>query len=554
MLSRQVGLAALQPGLKLLNGLLLKLALLLEPTLWELLRGLLLKLLSWLLLKLLSRLLLELLSRLLLELLSWLLLELLSRLLLELLSRLLLELLGRLLLELLSWLLLKPVEVLLVLQERVRASGLRLSAVSAKSSACERRVDLSRLRLRRGLLDKLVLLWTGHAATPRIESRLLHHERARPLQAILAVDVLVLIILSLLLALLWESLSLVLELGLTRSLWGQWCQWNLARLRLGLFISIILQCLALLALLEQVTAPIFLEIGIVQVLLQRRRQSGGSVLDRGHMQFGSVFEVFGHTEIVDHVLGLVDKLDVDIQGPLGIVAGHLEVVLQEVDHTFVEFLEQGQKVVHQQAEGSQDYVVLDLVFHEAVLQKRINLLLQALQFPDQALIHRQRPQTAALLVGQVLESFVSHVIHVGLPEKLHPRVQVPRVSHDKANIAGTLVSGNVGVAQVEHSRRLVGQVVQCDVSIALPNHDVDHYQCLVHHRPGTVLEPVPKCSHDGVEVLLQHLVIHGSGHENGLDILRLGRRHLDFRGALDDFLVRSHGGRNTCRCLSCAQV
>ena len=36
-------------------------------------------------------------------------------------------------------------------------------------------------------------------------------------------------------------------------------------------------------------------------------------------------------------------------------------------------------------------------------------------------------------------------------------------------------------------------------------------------------------------------MVHGRGHKNWLDVLGLRCRHLEFGGALDDFLVGSHG-------------
>lgn len=308
---------------------------LLTSLLWlELLSRLLLnlELLRWLLLELVR--LLSLLERELLGLLKVLLLEVLR--LLEILSLLLLQLLLR-------WLRLeRTIESSgVVLHEGIGSSGLWRSTIPTKSSTSEGWVDLSWLLL---LLKEGELLRTSNARSPWVERRLLHQKSSGPLQVVALLRRLELAIVGH-----WSTrIELLLRLRRLRIMsLGSLC------LHLALYISII--CIRLhlrlglifLALLEHVATSILLEVRIVQVLLQGRSQRSWGVLDRRNMQFSSILKVLGHTQVVNNVLGLVDKLDVHLQCPLGVVARHFKVVLQKVNHTLVELLEQRQKVIHQ---------------------------------------------------------------------------------------------------------------------------------------------------------------------------------------------------------------
>lgn len=106
------------------------------------------------------------------------------------------------------------------------------------------------------------------------------------------------------------------------------------------------------------------------------------MFDSRNMQLRSVLEMLGHSQVVYDVFCLVDKLFIDFEGSFGINPRHLEVVFQQVDDSLIELLEKRQEVVDQEPECRQQHVIVNFIFHETILEKCINLLLNTLGFTE----------------------------------------------------------------------------------------------------------------------------------------------------------------------------
>ncbi len=292
-------------------------------------------------------------------------------------------------------------------------------------------------------------------------------------------------------------------------------------------------------LLLQVLPAVGLKVLIHQVLLQQARQRGRRVLDRGHVQLGGVLEVLGNPQVVNHILGLVDKLLVDLQQALRVHLQHLKVVLQDVDDALVQLLEQRQQVVDQEAKRRQHHVVVNLRFTKVVLQERVDLALHALALAQEPLVDAKQAETPAKLRQHVVQALVAHVVDLGRVVLLDAHVQVLGVLDDEAHL-GQMVQV-LEHRQVQEHEGAGGQpqrqVLQCHVALALADQDVYDDEQLVHDGPQQVLQPQVQRAHHADEAV----VGVGGRHEDGLDVLGLGRRHFDLGGALDEFLVGGHG-------------
>lgn len=93
-----------------------------------------------------------------------------------------------------------------------------------------------------------------------------------------------------------------------------------------------------------------------------------------------VFVLAGHAQILNHIVGLLCEISVDIHSSLGVGLGHFEKVTckpsqrirdavsyllldltQNVDQCMVEHLEQGQQIQDQQPENSNGNLVFRLI-------------------------------------------------------------------------------------------------------------------------------------------------------------------------------------------------